>query len=293
MSRNSQLINLYVQRLKNQQNYLPIIYRSKIITDKRAFPLNIRKLSNDELTKLNLDKLLSLKPNIKPNKYKQFNLTNRIKNKIDLRDRFPPICDQGELASCTANALCGLMAYTYNYFIGSRLFLYYNERLLINNVKFDDGAYLSDGIITLKQNGICPESLWTYNNHFSKRPPTYCYDIALRHKIYKVYNLTNSLQMMKQYLSNGYPFVLGIGLYKSFMSKNVAFNGIVPMPNTITETFMGGHAVVCVGYNNTTGYWIMRNSWGTSWGDNGYFYLPYAYLLDINLCSDIWTFTKL
>jgi C1A family cysteine protease len=255
--------------------------------------LNIQKLSNDELTRLNLDQKLSLKLNTKPNKYKQINLTNRIKYKIDLRNQFPPVCDQGALASCTANAFCGLIGYIYNNYIGSRLFLYYNERLLRNNVKFDDGAYLSDGIISLRQNGICPESLWTYNNNFAKRPSMYCYDIALRYKIYKAYNLTNSLYMMKQYLSNGYPFVLGIGLYESFMSKNVALNGIVPMPNTITETYIGGHAVACVGYNNTTGYWIMRNSWGTSWGDNGYFYLPYAYLLDINLCSDIWTITKI
>ena len=296
MSKNTQLTNYYIKQLgKTPTNILT----KPPAPVKRVFPLNIRKLTNEELSRLNLNSKLNLPLNLQYNQFKQFNLTNKIKPIIDLRSRFPPIYDQGSLASCTANALCGLIGYLYKNLLGSRLFLYYNERLLQNNVKFDDGAYLSDGIITLQQNGICPEIFWTYNNNYAKKPPLFCYTMALRHKIYNVYNLTNSLHMMKQYLANGYPFVLGICIYDSFVSNIVAANGFVPMPNTTTENFLGGHAVVCVGYNDTitnngtTGFWIMRNSWGTSWGDNGYFYMPYAYLLDDSLCSDIWTITRM
>ena len=296
---NTQLINLYSQQLNKTNHKLsPIISKTESIINNRVFPLIIRKLSSEELSKRNLNCKLSLKLSLQSNQFKQFNLTNKLKPVIDFRNNFPQIYDQGALASCTANALCGLIGYTYKYLLGSRLFLYYNERLLENNVKFDDGAYLSDGILTLQQNGICPEIFWKYNNNFAKQPPMSCYNIALKHKIYNVYNIPNSLQIMKQYLSNGYPFVLGICIYESFVSNSVAINGIVSMPNTTTEAFLGGHAVVCVGYNDRmtsngiTGFWIMRNSWGTSWGDNGHFYLPYAYLIDINLCSDIWTITK-
>jgi len=98
---------------------------------------------------------------------------------------------------------------------------------------------------------------------------------------------------MKTSLNSGAPFVVGIAVYASFESANVAATGYVPMPDVNNEQFLGGHAIVCVGYNDAKQVWIMRNSWGNSWGANGYFYLPYAYLLDSNLSSDLWNITKM
>ena len=98
---------------------------------------------------------------------------------------------------------------------------------------------------------------------------------------------------MKSFLAQGFPFVVGIQIYKSFETNQVAKTGIVPLPNTNNETLLGGHAVVCVGYNDKTQQWIMRNSWGSLWGEKGYFYLPYAYLLDSDLAGDMWTINQM
>jgi C1A family cysteine protease len=99
---------------------------------------------------------------------------------------------------------------------------------------------------------------------------------------------------MKGCLISGYPFVVGIEIYSSFESQSVAKTGYVPMPNTLTEQFLGGHAIICLGYNDNLygGVWIMKNSWGSSWGDRGYFYLPYAYLTSNSLAGDLWKITK-
>jgi C1A family cysteine protease len=97
---------------------------------------------------------------------------------------------------------------------------------------------------------------------------------------------------MKTCLASGFPIVVGISVYSSFESQAVATSGNVPMPNINKEQCLGGHAVLVVGYDDTSKHWIMRNSWGTSWGMAGYFTLPYMYLLDSNLASDLWIITK-
>jgi C1A family cysteine protease len=212
---------------------------------------------------------------------------------IDLRSKFPPVFDQGQLGSCTANALCGLIAYDDPLLIGSRLFLYYNERKLENDIPDDAGALLSDGIQCLLNYGICSESEWPYDiNQFATKPPNSCYTDALNHKALNVTNINNTELSMKNALFSGYPFVVGIAVYASFETQTVANTGLVPMP-TINDQLLGGHAVVCVGYNDNKKHWIMRNSWGSSWGDNGYFYLPYNYLLDSKLSSDLWCINKM
>ena len=214
---------------------------------------------------------------------------------VDLRPKMPPICDQGSLGSCTANALCGLIGYENpNMIKGSRLFLYYNERVIEKDVPIDAGATLADGILSLQTYGICPETSWPYIiSNFAVKPPAQCYTQALAHKATQVQNIQNTLSQMKAALNAGYPFVVGILVYQSFESAAVASTGLVPMPNLQKEQLLGGHAVVCVGYNDTKQLWIMRNSWGTSWGDKGYFYLPYNYLLNSVLTSDLWCIQKI
>ena len=206
----------------------------------------------------------------------------------------PPVYDQGQLGSCTANALAA--AYEYcdnNAFLPSRLFIYYNERKLENDIPDDAGAMLSDGIKTLETYGVCPETILPYDiSKFAVKPSSLCYSTALKHKATKCSNIHNDLSSMKNALASGFPFVVGITIYESFESDSVALNGEVPMPNVNTEQMLGGHAVLVCGYDDSKKHWIMRNSWGSGWGDKGYFYLPYLYLLDSNLASDLWNITK-
>ena len=299
---NRDVIN-YFLILKSKQNLKLILNKDESINVKRDYNLIIKKIDLDQLINLDLHNILKL---LQTQKFDNFNIYNKLKlskirltPKIDLRSLFPPIYNQGSLSSCTANALCGIIAFERKGLIGSRLFLYYNERVLSNNVDIDNGAYLSDGIISLKNKGICLEKDWPYTKNYATKPSPICYKNALKYRASSVYYLNNTILEMKQCLINKDPFVLGIAIFSSFETYNVQKTGFVPMPNIDTDEFLGGHAVVCVGYNdnltknNVTGYWIMRNSWGTTWGDRGYFYLPYAYLTDDNLASDMWCIKKI
>lgn len=211
---------------------------------------------------------------------------------IDLRPKLPPCYDQGTLGSCTANALCAAFQYDDPIFMGSRLFVYYNERKVEGTINQDAGAELHDGIDTLKKYGVCPEIEWPYDvKKFAVQPPNKCYISALQHHVYSAANIKNDMNSMKNCLNSGFPFVVGILLYQTFESRQVAKTGKVPMPRP-NEPELGGHAVLVCGYNDNTQSWIVRNSWGTKWGDKGYFYLPYAYLLDSSLCSDLWNITR-
>jgi C1A family cysteine protease len=93
---------------------------------------------------------------------------------------------------------------------------------------------------------------------------------------------------MKGCLASGYPFVFGFSVYESFESQEVKQTGRVPMPSP-NEQLLGGHAVLAVGYDDSQRRFIVRNSWGKDWGMQGYFTIPYAYLLDDNLADDFWT----
>ena len=220
-------------------------------------------------------------------------IANATSTVVDLRSKFPPVFDQGQLGSCTANALCGIVGYDLPGFIGSRLFVYYNERKLEQDIPDDNGAQLSDGVKTLKKCGVCSEMDWPYDiSKFTQAPPKTAYINALKNKALKVKNINNDITSMKKALNHGYPFVVGITIYESFESESVAKTGIVTMP-TPDENSLGGHAVVCVGYDDTKNLWIMRNSWGEGWGDGGYFYLPYEYLTNSDLASDLWCVTSM
>ena len=92
-------------------------------------------------------------------------------------------------------------------------------------------------------------------------------------------------------MAGGYPFEFGFTVYESFESQEVAQTGVVPMPQQ-TEKVLGGHAVMAVGYDDAQQRIIVRNSWGTSWGQQGYFTMPYAYLTNHQLSSDFWTIQR-
>jgi C1A family cysteine protease len=216
---------------------------------------------------------------------------------IDLRPQCPPIYDQGQLGSCTANGIGGAIEFAQMkqqspiIFTPSRLFIYYNERVIEGTVSSDSGAMIRDGIKSVAKKGACPETLWPYViENFAEKPPQACYSSALQHKVKRYQRLSQNLTQMKACLAAGYPFVFGFTVYESFESPSVAQTGLVPMPGP-SESVLGGHCVMAVGYDDAQQRFIMRNSWGTGWGQQGYFTMPYAYLTQANpaLASDFWT----
>jgi C1A family cysteine protease len=137
--------------------------------------------------------------------------------------------------------------------------------------------------------GDCPEKEWPYNiAKFTVKPSTGCYKDALKYKALSYQRVVQTLSQLKGCLASGYPFVFGFTVYESFESDAVAKSGAVPMPAP-NEKVLGGHAVLAVGYDDSAQRFIVRNSWGKTWGLQGYFTMPYAYLTDNNLADDIWT----
>jgi C1A family cysteine protease len=156
-------------------------------------------------------------------------------------------------------------------------------------VDSDSGAQIRDGIKSVASQGDCPESEWPYDtSKFTNKPPQKCFDDAVQHKAVQYQRTIRDLNQMKGCLASGYPFVFGFTVYQSFESQEVAKSGHASMPSP-GEQSVGGHAVVAVGYDDSQGWFIVRNSWGTGWGMEGYFTLPYAYLLNENLSDDFWT----
>ena len=214
--------------------------------------------------------------------------------KADLRPQCPPVYDQGQLGSCTANAIgaafeFGLLKEKKADFMPSRLFIYYNERAMEGTVKSDSGAQIRDGIKSIAKQGVCPEKDWPYViAKFTAKPPAKTYKEALKNQALSYSRLTQSLSQLKGCLASGYPFVFGITVYESFESQEVAKSGNVPMPASHDKA-LGGHAILAVGYDDANQRFIIRNSWGPGWGQKGYFTLPYAYVIDSDLASDFWT----
>ncbi|HVS94362.1 MAG TPA: C1 family peptidase [Mucilaginibacter sp.] len=215
--------------------------------------------------------------------------------KVDLRDTYqlPPIYDQGPLGSCTADAIAGafefeLLKQQLTDFTPSRLFIYYNERVMENSVNTDSGASLRDGIKTVASQGVCDERLWPYIiSEFNHKPYDSCYQAALQNIVSEYYNIDQDLDQMKNCLAHGYPFVFGFSVYESFEDPSVGQTGIVSIPGP-DESIVGGHAVMAVGYDDTQGTFTLRNSWGTNWGMGGYFTMPYEYLTRSDLSGDFW-----
>jgi C1A family cysteine protease len=218
----------------------------------------------------------------------------RLPKEVDLRNFCSSVENQGRLGSCTANALAGNLEFLDNkpdsiYKDVSRLFIYYNERVLEGTEDYDSGASLRDGIKTLKKLGYCWEATWPYIiANFNSKPPQRCYIEAKKRRI-ESYHRISSLSEMLTCLAEGYPFVFGFTVYESFESEKVSRTGIVNIPKK-KERAIGGHAVLAVGYDRKAKRFLVRNSWGINWGKSGYFTMPYDYLE--TLSADFWTIRK-
>ena len=215
--------------------------------------------------------------------------------KVDLRPSCPPVLSQDQLGSCTSNALASshhfdqIKQNILNQMDPARLMIYYNERAMEGTINEDSGAMLRDGIKTLATYGVCSETMWPYDvSQFTVKPTPACYESALNYKIVQYQRLVQSLVSFKTCLAQGYPFVFGFSVYASFEGDTVAKTGVMTMPEP-NEECLGGHAVMCVGYDDARQCFIIMNSWGSSWGDQGFFYMPYEYMTRTDLANDFWT----
>lgn len=215
----------------------------------------------------------------------------------DLAALCPPVYDQGQLGSCTANAIAGACEYEWMRqkkaapYVPSRLFIYYNERDLEGTVPYDAGAVIRDGMKVIASEGICPESYWPYDiSQFTAKPSLKAYQEATKELVKSYEAVHQDLNSLKGQLAKGFAVVFGFTVYSSMMTSSVAATGNVPMPGRF-DWPQGGHAVLLVGYNDETNLFKFRNCWGSGWGNKGYGTLPYAYVTDPNLAADFWSVT--
>jgi len=233
---------------------------------------------------------------------------------MDLRPYCSPIEDQGQIGSCTAHAGAGVIEYYERKAFGrhtdaSRLFLYKVTRNLMK-MKGDTGAYLRTTMGAMVLFGVPPEEYWPYRDDekkFDQEPPAFCYAFAQNYQTLKYFRHDppgtkgeEILRKLKTYLSKGHPAMFGFTVYNSI--EQAEKDGKIPFPSS-KERIEGGHAVVTVGYDDkmkiknkygkieTSGALLIRNSWGKGWGDGGYGWLPYEYVLK-GLAEDFWSVLK-
>ena len=222
-------------------------------------------------------------------------MVERLPPRVDMRAQFPDCYDQGLLGSCTAQAIAGALQFLELKegenppVMPSRLFIYYNERAVEGTVDSDSGAQIRDGIKVVAREGFCSEPMWPYDIMlFAARPPEACYTAAYHERVSRYFRLDRQLVALLACLATGYPFVFGFSVYESFESDLVRETGVVELPEP-DERLVGGHAVVAVGYDTHQERFIVRNSWGPSWGLGGYFTMPFEYLTNPYLAADFWT----
>jgi C1A family cysteine protease len=220
-------------------------------------------------------------------------------DEVNLTGHASPIRDQGRLGSCTGFSLAGQMEHVWalkppgHKLVFSPQFIYWNEREEENSIREDSGAYIRDGSKVLAAEGVCLEKTWPYKDTMEemvRKPSDAAVQEAVNYRVGNYYRI-QTLDQMLDNLAQGYSFTFGISLYDSFQADSVTRTGVVPMPGT-REAMIGGHAITAMGYSKRLRLLLIRNSWSTSWGKQGYFFLPFAYIEQGNndLWDDAWTF---
>ncbi len=200
---------------------------------------------------------------------------------VDLKPLFPPIPRERHDIPCdTAAAIVAILQYEDPQWTGSKLFLYYNERVVEGCERSDLGRLLGDGVRALARQGVCSESAWPFRtDQVDVQPSNACYQEAEASRAWAIYSLPNDMESMKHCLAAGWPFLVGVAVYPSWDAPR-ASREVIPWP-AAGEVSLGGTAAVCVGYDDRLGVWRMR-------GRRGYFTLPYRYLLDSSMSTELW-----
>lgn len=212
---------------------------------------------------------------------------------VDMRPFMPPVYDQLMLGSCVGNAIAAAIEFSRRKqglldFVPSRLFIYYNSRKIEKTIPVDSGVQIRDGIKAVVREGACLEIEWPYiPKAYAIKPSKICYTDAKKDIVSKYSRVPQDILSIQSALAAGYPIVVGMSIYESFENYVANTTGHINLPIP-GEKLLGGHAVLVVGYDDKTRRYIVRNSWGSKWGDRGYFTIPYEYLLDKNLSSDFW-----
>jgi len=220
-----------------------------------------------------------------------------LEHKFTLCEKMPPILNQGKLGSCTANGICNAIRYC-EMVEGidsckprSRLFIYYNERDMEGNVNEDLGAQIRDGMKSINTQGACYEETWPYDiTQFCEKPTPSCYKEGKEHRAIKYERITQDITHIKHAIQSGFPVVFGFVVFESMERKTVTMSGIIPYPGEGSKQ-IGGHCVVCCGWDDSRKLFTIMNSWGTKWGNKGYGYLSYDYLSNPDLANDFWKIT--
>ncbi len=218
---------------------------------------------------------------------------------VDLSANLGPVVDQGQLGSCGPNMADGNIMYDRrkqglaDVSSVSRLFIYYNTRILMGTVGQDSGVDNRSMMKALAQYGFCNETLWPYViSQFTVKPPQPAYDAAAPNRISNYAAVTQTLDEMRGTLAAGYCIWFGFTVYESFESAEASRTGTIPMPGP-NEDVLGGHDILFYGYDDASQRFRARNSWGVGWGAGGNLTMPYAYATDPNLSGDFWTVNSL
>lgn len=203
---------------------------------------------------------------------------------LDMRAEMSPVENQGPISSCVANSIVGALEFLQikngipkgkRFLDMSRMFLYFVARDMAGLQNKDSGCYINQAILATENVGMVTEARWPYTySRLYKRPSKALYSVAKKKLVKDCYYIAdNATENIKAALAEGYPVVFGTALFSSFYS--VGKDGVVPIPDIAKERYVGGHAMLIVGYTATS--FIVRNSWGAGWGNNGYCYIPFGY----------------
>lgn len=206
-----------------------------------------------------------------------------------------PVYDQLDEGSCTANGGCISFRFEYFQKTGhfnfepSRQYLYYNTRDLEGTTAEDAGAYVRDVFKAINKFGLCSEKIWPYSKKLTTKPIATAYVDGEKNKVVTYGYVAQDLKTIKETLYDGACVLFGFDVYQSFEDGNWdSTTGIMPIPDPKKEDSLGGHCVTIIGWSDSRKCFLIQNSWGTSWGQQGKFWMPYSYALDKNHCDDFW-----
>lgn len=222
-------------------------------------------------------------------------------SQVNLRQYFPAVNNQ-TYNSCVAESLTAAYQYAAAKASGynpaetgsSRLFLYYQARLADGMENRDEGAFIGSGAQSLVATGLCEEQYHSYSLGPFVRPDRIAYTDALDHKALTVRMVDQNVNFIRELLASGLPVTIGFLVFPSIQSPQIERSGDIPFPSSSERSHqpLGGHAVVLVGYDDARQCFLLRNSWGTTWGQQGYGSISYAYISDSYLSQDFWVITE-